>query len=431
MQVYVNTENKNWKKYKIDFEKIANAAVRPVYKNSEVSITLIDDKKIHKLNKEYRGMDKPTNVLSFELGDDILLGDIFISLDTVKREAKEAGISVEEHTAHMIVHGMLHLQGFDHITDKEAKIMESKEIKILKKLGYKNPYEDSIAFCSDKSCCPGSFINKLESVKIRENSFMWYLTTAVLGVITSFGFAPFNLWMLSLFGVGAMYALVTKQKKHISFWKSWLSSFAFGTFYGIAMFWWVLNSIYVIPELTAQFAIWTIPGLIGIGLICGIILSLPFAVIRYVSRKQSYRAILFAAIWTLVLWLREWFLTGFPWNPFSNIMINIPMVANSMSLWGALGLTFVLIGLIASFVELLRDKKSNSFVFCLYVVLFLIGCIFGYRNMMLSDNMNKTPLIRIVQPAQSAVYKVPTSRSEAQEIANQKISDLFFWATND
>ena len=161
MHVYVNTENKNWKKYKIDFEKIANAAVSAVHQDSEVSITLVDDKEIHKLNKEYRGMDKPTNVLSCELGDDVLLGEIFISLDTVKREAQEAGISVEEHTAHMIVHGMLHLQGFDHLTDKQAKVMETKEINILKKLGYKNPYADDTEnlVCNDESCCPGKFIN--------------------------------------------------------------------------------------------------------------------------------------------------------------------------------------------------------------------------------------------------------------------------------
>ena len=87
MKVYVNIEDKNWKKYKIDFEKIANAAVSAVHNDSEVSITLIDDKQIHVLNKKYRGIDKPTNVLSFELGDDVLLGDIFISIDTVKREA--------------------------------------------------------------------------------------------------------------------------------------------------------------------------------------------------------------------------------------------------------------------------------------------------------------------------------------------------------
>ena len=430
MQVYVNTENKSWKKYKIDFEKIANAAVLPVHKNSEVSITLVDDKQIHKLNKQYRGMDKPTNVLSFELGDDVLLGDIFISLDTVKREAKDAHISVEEHTAHMIVHGMLHLQGYDHIKDDEAKIMESKEIKILKKLGFKNPYTDEDVVCDINGCCRHNLFYKLSLIKIRENSFAWYIIASLLGVITSFGFAPFNLWMLSVFGIGAMYYLMTRQNNRISFMKSYLLAFPFGAFYGIAMFWWVLNSIYVIPELTAQFAIWTIPGLIGIGLLCGFVLSIPFAVIRYVSRKPSQRAILFAAIWALVLWGREWFLTGFPWNPISNIMMNFPMVINSMSLWGALGLSFIIIGLIASFIELCR-KKSNWFVFCMYVVLFLIGCVFGYHNMILSDNMNRSPLIRIVQPAQSAVYKVPTSKDEAHNIASQKVRDLFIWATND
>ena len=429
MQVYVNIENKNWKKYKIDFEKIANAAVPAVYKDSEVSITLVDDKEIHRLNKQYRGMDKPTNVLSFELGDDVLLGDIFISLDTVKREAKEAGISVEEHTAHMIVHGMLHLQGYDHIKDGEAKVMEGKEIKIMKTLGYKNPYADDVRAC-EAGCASCKLINKLKSFKIRENSFWWYMVAALLGVITSFGFAPFNLWFLSLFGIGAMYALMTRNANRIGFWKSYLLAFPFGAFYGVAMFWWVLNSIYVIPELAAQFAIWTLPALIGIGLLCGAILSLPFAVIRYVSRKPSYRAILFAATWTLVLWGREWFLTGFPWNPIANITMNMPMVVNSMSFWGALGLTFVIIGLIASFVELCRNR-SNWFVFCLFVGLFLCGCVAGYQNMIIADNMNKSPVIRIVQPAQSAVYKVPTSKDEAHNIAKQKIRDLFVWATDD
>ncbi len=430
MQVYVNIENKSWKKYKIDFEKIANAAVLPVHKNSEVSITLIDDKQIHKLNKQYRGIDKPTNVLSFELGDDVLLGDIFISLDTVKREAKAAHISVEEHTAHMIVHGMLHLQGYDHIKDKDAKIMESKEIKILEKLGYKNPYKDEEC---DISCCRHNIFYKLQNIKIRENSFGWYFTAGLLGIITSFGFAPFNLWMLSVFGIGFMYYLVTRQNNHISFLKSYLLAFPFGAFYGIAMFWWVLNSIYVMPELAAQFAIWTIPALIGIGLLCGFILPLPFAIIRYVHRNSAQRVILFAVLWVLVLWGREWFLTGFPWNPISNITMNIPMVVNSMSLWGAIGLSFVIIGVIASFVELCRKNRiSNWFVFVMYIVLFLIGCAFGYHNMRLSDNIiNKSPLIRIVQPAQSAVYKIPSSREEAQNIAKQKIRDLFVWATND
>ena len=437
MKVYVNTENKSWKKYKIDFEKIASAAVLPVHKDSEVSITLVDDKQIHKLNKQYRNMDKPTNVLSFELGDDVLLGDIFISLDTVIKEAKEAHISVVEHTAHMVVHGMLHLQGYDHIKDKDAKVMESLEIKILKKLGYKNPYDDEQEFvaCSTKSCCPGFLINKIQSIKISENSFMHFCLATVLGIITAFGFAPFHLWFLSLFGIGAMYYLTIRQTNHVRFFKAWRLMFPFGAFYGIAMFWWILNSIYVVPELTKQFAIWTIPCLIGIGLVCGIFLSLPFAVIRYVSQKPAQRAILFAAIWTTVLWSREWIFTGFPWNPISNIMINMQMISNSMSLWGALGLTFVIIGIIASFVELLHNKKLKSvwFVFSMFVFLFLIGCSYGYHNMKLSDvnDMDNTPLIRIIQPAESAAYKTPSSRDEAHKIAEQKIRDLFVWATKD
>lgn len=434
MQVYVNYENKRWKKYKIDFEKIASAAVLPEYKNSEVSITLVDDKQIHKLNKQYRDMDKPTNVLSFELGDDVLLGDIFISLDTVSREAKGAGISVEEHTAHMIVHGMLHLQGFDHITDDQAKVMESKEIKILKGLGYKNPYEDDV--CVDGSCCPGGhIINKLKSINIRENSLLQYVLYGVFGIVASFGFAPFYLWMLTFIGIGAAYYLTIKQTKHVSFGKSWLITFPFGAFYGIAMFWWVLHSIYVIPELTAQFAIWTIPALVGIGLICGVILSIPFAIIRYVSRKPASKAILFASIWALVLWMREWILTGFPWNPISNIFMNYQMIANSMALWGACGLTFVVIGIIASFVELLRNKKAKSCwaVFIMYVILFGVGCLYGHHNMKLSDvyNVDNTPLIRIVQPAESAMYKMSKTREEAHAIAEQKVQDLFAWATED
>ena len=129
MQVYVNYNDARWRKYKIDFEKIAGMAAIHCAPDAEVSIILTNDAEIHKLNREYRHIDKPTNVLSFELGDDILLGDIYISLDTVLRESVSENISVENHTAHMVVHGMLHLQGYDHIQERDAIIMEKLEIK--------------------------------------------------------------------------------------------------------------------------------------------------------------------------------------------------------------------------------------------------------------------------------------------------------------
>ena len=284
MQVYVNFENGSWKKYKIDFSHIANTAALSQYKNSEVSITLTDDKEIHKLNKQYRNIDKPTNVLSFELDDDLLLGDIYISLDTVKREAADAGISVAEHTVHMIVHGMLHLQGYDHIKDDEAVKMESKEISIMKKLGYKNPYADE----DDTSCgCPRkktfSFFRRL---KLHENSFWQYVLYALFGGIAAFGFAPFHLWWLTFIGVGGAYWLTISRKNYDGFWHELLRILPFGVMYAIAMFWWTLNSIFVVPELMHQFIIWTVPALIGIGIFGAIFFSVPFL---SVEKNRKYR----------------------------------------------------------------------------------------------------------------------------------------------
>ena len=126
--------------------KIIGAAWGKAYEPAEVSLVLGNDSFIQKLNREYRGKNKPTNVLSFESGmhpekgQPWLAGDIIIAYDTVVREAKEQHKKVESHLAHLLIHGILHLQGEDHLTEREARRMETKEKKIMKALGYADPY---------------------------------------------------------------------------------------------------------------------------------------------------------------------------------------------------------------------------------------------------------------------------------------------------
>lgn len=118
-------------------------------KDVEISVVLTDDENVRILNRDYRHLDRPTNVLSFAaldaddgepLTEPLLLGDIAVAWETTAREAAEAGISVEDHLFHLIVHGVLHLIGYDHIDDADAEIMEALEIEILADNGIANPY---------------------------------------------------------------------------------------------------------------------------------------------------------------------------------------------------------------------------------------------------------------------------------------------------
>lgn len=128
--------------------KWAKCALSKKIKSAEVTLRIVDIQEMTELNSTYRKKNGPTNVLSFpfNLPEDIeleipLLGDIVICAEVVNKEAKEQGKSQEAHWAHMIVHGIFHLLGYDHETDKEAAAMEANEIEIMHALGFPNPYE--------------------------------------------------------------------------------------------------------------------------------------------------------------------------------------------------------------------------------------------------------------------------------------------------
>eukprot|EP01036_Dinobryon_divergens_P001020 gene1020-1337_t len=126
----------------------AEEAVREALKQSkakvtgaaELSVVLTDDAEQRDLNREWRGIDKPTNVLSFPQIEPFgpvsgLIGDIILARETLVREAEEQGVSFDDHFTHLVVHGFLHLLGYDHLDDAEALVMEGLETQILATLG--------------------------------------------------------------------------------------------------------------------------------------------------------------------------------------------------------------------------------------------------------------------------------------------------------
>ncbi|MCX9146368.1 rRNA maturation RNase YbeY [Erythrobacter sp. WG] len=146
-----------------DWEALASRAAaatgegEPLLANPRLTASLLftSDAEVHALNREWRGRDKPTNVLSFPMlerkelealaadGPPEMLGDIALAHETCAREAAEKGVTLEAHAAHLIVHGLLHLAGHDHVeSDEQAEAMERLETRILAKLGIADPYGD-------------------------------------------------------------------------------------------------------------------------------------------------------------------------------------------------------------------------------------------------------------------------------------------------
>jgi probable rRNA maturation factor len=158
IHIDVIVEDTSWSKARLGVKTFFPAVLEAAFKSLpvkpksplDVSITLTNDKTIKILNRDHRGKNKPTNVLSFPLWESIgdipsgseavPLGDIIIAYETMAKEATEQNKKLKDHMAHMLVHGFLHLLGYDHMNDQEAEKMEKLEVKILKKLDIKDPY---------------------------------------------------------------------------------------------------------------------------------------------------------------------------------------------------------------------------------------------------------------------------------------------------
>ncbi|MCQ1059477.1 rRNA maturation RNase YbeY [Photobacterium sp. DNB23_23_1] len=147
LDLQVATENTSGMPSEAQFQQWLDAAVTPFQADAELTIRLVDEEESQTLNHDYRGKDKPTNVLSFPFeappGVELeLLGDLIICRQVVEKEAKEQDKPLNAHWAHMVVHGSLHLLGYDHIEDDEAEEMEGLETEIMQQMGYADPYAE-------------------------------------------------------------------------------------------------------------------------------------------------------------------------------------------------------------------------------------------------------------------------------------------------
>lgn len=153
--VNLSFDGGQWENFNLDYESIALDLLKEVcleinQSNAEVSILLTDAAHMQSLNRDFRQKDAPTNVLSFESGQlrriylpdhrPVLLGDIALGYEVLEKESQSSGISFENHLAHLLVHGMLHLLGYDHMNENDAQEMETLEIRVLSKFNIPNPY---------------------------------------------------------------------------------------------------------------------------------------------------------------------------------------------------------------------------------------------------------------------------------------------------
>lgn len=160
----ISVDDPVWTKKRLGLQKLADEVLLLTWKKVKgeskarpfVALTFTNDKTIRKINRQFRDKNKPTNVLSFQIWPTVdafpdrpiplPVGDMVFAFETVEREAKEKRISFRNHLIHLLIHGFLHLCGYDHLDDADADKMENLEISLLKSLDIKNPYFEDDKF---------------------------------------------------------------------------------------------------------------------------------------------------------------------------------------------------------------------------------------------------------------------------------------------
>jgi len=144
--ILVVVDDPGWRKFRglmPKLERAAAAAAKAAKLRGPLTILLSSNRRLRSLNRAFRGLDKPTNVLAFPAASnpDGYRGDVALALGITRREAKASNKNFSDHAVHLVVHGVLHLAGHDHVRARDAKAMEALEIKILRRLGIADPYE--------------------------------------------------------------------------------------------------------------------------------------------------------------------------------------------------------------------------------------------------------------------------------------------------
>ena len=148
LRIVLRVEEWRWRR-SVETPKLIRRAARMAAKSADapfgtLTVLLTDDTALKNLNRRFRGKPRTTNVLSFPSSDPAYLGDIAIAYGITAREARAQGKRIKAHAAHLVIHGVLHLSGYDHQKEPDALVMEALEAKILARLGFPNPYSDKL-----------------------------------------------------------------------------------------------------------------------------------------------------------------------------------------------------------------------------------------------------------------------------------------------